>query len=186
MRLSESALTEVGLPRAEPEEGESSSPDALIEEPNPALLEEEARHHGCLLALGIGHGIGQRRLLAALVGQAMPDRDRFPREVDPTSTRAQPQRKLEVLAPCLFRIESAQGTEGRRRERGAAREGNADLDHVGTAARDWPDLNFVIYHSAIEKVIPMEADVAAFRKRGRIDWVTRLAEIPEKFGVDNV
>jgi hypothetical protein len=67
-----------------------------------------------------------------------------------------------------------------------AKAAHADVDDVGTAARDWPDLNFVIYHSAIEKVIPMEADVAAFRKRGRIDWVTRLAEIPEKFGVDNV
>ncbi len=67
-----------------------------------------------------------------------------------------------------------------------AKAAYADVDDVGTAARDWPDLNFVIYHSAIEKVIPMEADVAAFRKTGRIDWVTRLTEIPEKLGVDNI
>lgn len=62
----------------------------------------------------------------------------------------------------------------------------ADVDDVAKAARDWPDLNFVIYHSALEKVIPKETDVAAFRKTGRIDWVTGLAEIPGKFGVDNV
>ncbi len=62
----------------------------------------------------------------------------------------------------------------------------AAVDDVGRAARDWPDLNFIIYHSAIEKVIPNAADVRTFKKTGRIDWVTDLAEIPEKFDVDNV
>jgi hypothetical protein len=62
----------------------------------------------------------------------------------------------------------------------------AAVDDVGQAARDWPELNFIIYHSAIEKVIPTAGDVERFKKTGRIDWVTDLAEIPEKFGVNNV
>jgi len=63
---------------------------------------------------------------------------------------------------------------------------SAGVDDVGKAARDWPNLDFVIYHSAIEKVIPKAADAEAFERTGRIDWVTDLAEIPEKHGVENV
>lgn len=62
----------------------------------------------------------------------------------------------------------------------------ATVDDVGPAARDWPELNFVIYHSAIEKTIPGQADAEKFRDTGRIDWITDLAEIPERFGVNNV
>jgi uncharacterized protein len=62
----------------------------------------------------------------------------------------------------------------------------AKVDDVGPAARDWPDLNFIIYHSAIEKAIPQTEDVEEFRKTGRIKWVTDLSEIPEKYGVNNV
>lgn len=68
----------------------------------------------------------------------------------------------------------------------AEKVGFADVDDVGPAARDWPELNFIIYHSAIEKVIPTAADVEEFKKSGRINWVTDLSEIPERFGVDNV
>ncbi len=64
--------------------------------------------------------------------------------------------------------------------------GYANVDDVGPAARDWPDLNFVIYHSGIEKTIPDDEDVAEFNRTGRIPWVTDLAEIPDKFGVQNV
>jgi len=49
-------------------------------------------------------------------------------------------------------------------------------------------LNFIIYHSAYRFPgggTPEEA-VAEFEKSGRIDWVTDLAEIPEKYGVSNV
>ena len=63
---------------------------------------------------------------------------------------------------------------------------SAGVDDVGKAARDWPNLDFVIYHSAIEKVLPEAADADAFREAGRIDWVTDLAEIPGRYGVDNV
>ena len=62
----------------------------------------------------------------------------------------------------------------------------ANVDDVGRAARDWPDLNFVIYHSAIEKVIPTATDAQTFKETGRINWVTDLAEIPERFDVSNV
>lgn len=62
----------------------------------------------------------------------------------------------------------------------------ATVDDVGQAARDWPDLNFIIYHSAIEKVIPRAEDANEFSKSGRINWVTDLSEIPEKYGVSNV
>jgi hypothetical protein len=62
----------------------------------------------------------------------------------------------------------------------------AGVDDLGKAAKDWPDLNFIIYHSAIEKVIPSQQDAAEFRKTGRIDWVTDLSEIPVKYGVENV
>jgi len=63
-----------------------------------------------------------------------------------------------------------------------------DVRDVGQAAKDWPMLNFVIYHSAYRFPgggTPEEA-VAEFESSGRIDWVTDLAEIPEKYGVSNV
>jgi predicted TIM-barrel fold metal-dependent hydrolase len=58
---------------------------------------------------------------------------------------------------------------------------------LGKAARDWPELNFIIYHSALRPFIEVpEGPMAEFERTGRIDWVTDLAEIPEKWGVDNV
>jgi len=63
-----------------------------------------------------------------------------------------------------------------------------DVRDVGRAAKDWPMLNFIIYHSAYRFPgggTPEEA-LAQFEQTGRIDWVSDLAEIPEKFGVRNV
>ena len=63
-----------------------------------------------------------------------------------------------------------------------------DVRDVGKAAKDWPMLNFVIYHAAYRFPgggTPEEA-LAEFEKSGRIDWVTDLAEIPGKYGVSNV
>ncbi|HZF15087.1 MAG TPA: amidohydrolase family protein [Steroidobacteraceae bacterium] len=58
---------------------------------------------------------------------------------------------------------------------------------VGKAAKDWPQLKFVIYHSALRPFIELpDAELDHFDKTGRIDWVTDLAEIPAKFGVTNV
>jgi predicted TIM-barrel fold metal-dependent hydrolase len=63
-----------------------------------------------------------------------------------------------------------------------------DVRDVGRAAKDWPMLNFVIYHSGYRFPgggTPEEA-LAQFDATGRIDWVTDLAEIPEQYGVTNV
>jgi uncharacterized protein len=64
----------------------------------------------------------------------------------------------------------------------------SDVRDVGKAAKDWPQLNFVIYHSGWRWTGPDASKVAweRFEKTGRIEWVTDLAEIPEKFGVKNV
>jgi predicted TIM-barrel fold metal-dependent hydrolase len=63
----------------------------------------------------------------------------------------------------------------------------ADVRDVGKAAKDWPQLNFLIYHSAYRWVggNPAEA-MAEFDHTGRSSWVSDLAEIPEKYGVTNV
>ncbi|RJR44912.1 MAG: amidohydrolase [Desulfobacteraceae bacterium] len=75
---------------------------------------------------------------------------------------------------------------GYRRKLSERQIASAGVDDLGKAAKDWPDLNFIIYHSAIEKGIPLQEDAAEFRKTGRIDWVTNLSEIREKYGVENV
>jgi predicted TIM-barrel fold metal-dependent hydrolase len=63
-----------------------------------------------------------------------------------------------------------------------------DVRDVGRAAKDWPMLNFIIYHSAYRFPgggTPEEA-LAQFEKTGRIEWVSDLADIPQKYGVRNV
>ncbi len=63
----------------------------------------------------------------------------------------------------------------------------ADVSDVGKAAKDWPQLNFLIYHSAYRWIgaAPSEA-MAEFDRTGRTSWTSDLAEIPEKYGVTNV
>jgi len=63
----------------------------------------------------------------------------------------------------------------------------ATVSDVGKAAKDWPQLNFVIYHGALRAFLePPAAAMAEFEQTGRIKWTTDLAEIPSKFGVSNV
>lgn len=63
----------------------------------------------------------------------------------------------------------------------------ARVDDVAKAARDWPDLNFVIYHAGYRTApYPSEADVRKFEATGRIDWVSDLAEMPARLGVSNI
>ncbi len=63
----------------------------------------------------------------------------------------------------------------------------ARVDDVGQAARDWPQLNFVIYHAAYRtSPQPSLTDIEAFERSGRLDWVSDLAEIPVRYGVSNV
>jgi predicted TIM-barrel fold metal-dependent hydrolase len=64
---------------------------------------------------------------------------------------------------------------------------NATVWDLGKAAKDWPQLSFIIYHSALRPFIELpDASLKQFEDTGRIDWVTDLAEIPQKFGVKNV
>jgi predicted TIM-barrel fold metal-dependent hydrolase len=63
----------------------------------------------------------------------------------------------------------------------------ATVDDLPKAAKDWPDLAFIIYHSALKPINEYpEAHLEKFRRTGRIDWVSDLAEIPGKHGVTNV
>lgn len=64
----------------------------------------------------------------------------------------------------------------------------SDVRDVGKAAKDWPQLNFVIYHSGWRWTGPNapKSAWAHFEKTGRIEWITDLAEIPAKYGVTNV
>ncbi len=65
--------------------------------------------------------------------------------------------------------------------------GYADAADVGQAAKDWPQLNFVIYHAAYRHVggDPAVA-LAEFNRTGRIAWTSDLADIPAQYGVSNV
>jgi uncharacterized protein len=63
----------------------------------------------------------------------------------------------------------------------------ATVNDLGKAAKDWPKLNFVIYHAALRPFQESPDTVMAeFDKTGRIQWATDLAEIPAKHGVKNV
>jgi predicted TIM-barrel fold metal-dependent hydrolase len=64
----------------------------------------------------------------------------------------------------------------------------SNVDDVGRAAKDWPRLNFVIYHSGYRFAGggKVEDAWAQFERTGRIEWVTDLSEIPAKHGVTNV
>ncbi len=62
---------------------------------------------------------------------------------------------------------------------------HANVNDVVKAAKDWPQLNFIIYHSAY-RAGPVAATWQRFEETGRIDWVTDLAEIPQKHGLNNV
>jgi hypothetical protein len=65
---------------------------------------------------------------------------------------------------------------------------HARVDDVGRAARDWPQISFVIYHSAYRFAGggTAEQGLAQFEQTGRVEWVSDLAEIPAKYGVSNV
>jgi predicted TIM-barrel fold metal-dependent hydrolase len=63
----------------------------------------------------------------------------------------------------------------------------AMVDDVGKAAKDWPQITFVIYHSGLKPFLTEpDESLAQFESTGRMDWVTDLAEVPAKYGVTNV
>jgi predicted TIM-barrel fold metal-dependent hydrolase len=59
---------------------------------------------------------------------------------------------------------------------------------VAKAAKDWPQLNFIIYHGGYRFAGGGKVEDAwdQFEKTGRIEWITDLSEIPAKHGVTNV
>ena len=62
---------------------------------------------------------------------------------------------------------------------------HAMVGDVGKAAKDWPQLNFIIYHGAY-RLGPVADAWAGFENTGRVEWVSDLADVPAKFGVKNV
>jgi uncharacterized protein len=63
----------------------------------------------------------------------------------------------------------------------------ATVDDVPRAAKDWPQISFVIYHSALRPFLEdPEADLQEFEQTGYMRWVSDLADIPAKYGVSNV
>jgi uncharacterized protein len=64
---------------------------------------------------------------------------------------------------------------------------HATVDDVPKAAKDWPQLNFVMYHGALRMFLESPDQMLAdFERTGRIDWASDLADIPAKYGVKNV
>lgn len=65
--------------------------------------------------------------------------------------------------------------------------GYVDADDVGRAAKDWPQLNFIVYHGAYQHIggDPRVA-LAEFERTGRVSWTSDLADIPAQYGVSNV
>jgi uncharacterized protein len=68
--------------------------------------------------------------------------------------------------------------------------GYVDVSGVGQAAKDWPQLTFIIYHSGYRYVGDIHVDpalaLAEFERTGRIAWVSDLADIPAQYGITNV
>jgi len=58
---------------------------------------------------------------------------------------------------------------------------------VAKAAKDWPEINFIIYHSGMRPFLEDPTDVLAeFEATGELKWASDLARIPEEHGVINV
>jgi hypothetical protein len=58
---------------------------------------------------------------------------------------------------------------------------------IGKAAKDWPQLNFVIYHGCLQAFRePPDRVLAEVEQTGEIKWASDLARIPTQYGVTNV
>ncbi len=62
----------------------------------------------------------------------------------------------------------------------------AGVGDIAGAAKAFPNVNFVIYHSALRPIMSLNAVEEEFEKSGYIPWVTDLARIPQEHGVKNV
>ena len=58
---------------------------------------------------------------------------------------------------------------------------------IEKAARDWPDMNFIFYHSALRPFLELPDQAwLEFERTGRIRWVTDLCEAARAAGTGNV
>ena len=71
--------------------------------------------------------------------------------------------------------------------------GFVDVSDVGQAAKDWPQLDFVIYHAGYRHsdmpagaISDPEVALQEFERTGRLSWVSERAEIPAQYEVSNV
>ena len=62
----------------------------------------------------------------------------------------------------------------------------AAVDDIAGAAKAFPNINFIIYHSALRPSFSLNAAEQEFEKSGYIPWVTDLARLPKEHGVKNV
>jgi predicted TIM-barrel fold metal-dependent hydrolase len=63
----------------------------------------------------------------------------------------------------------------------------ASPDDIPKAALDWPQLTFVIFHAAFRSgTPPTRKDLDVFERSGYIPWVSELATMPKKHGIDNL
>ena len=64
---------------------------------------------------------------------------------------------------------------------------HATVEDVLKAAKDWPGLNFIIYHGAMRNFLEDPAyALDKFEKTGRIEWTTDVCELASKHGCRNV
>ncbi len=64
---------------------------------------------------------------------------------------------------------------------------NATVDDVLRAAKDWPNINFIIYHGAMRTFLEDPANSQEkFERTGRNDWTTDVCELSSKHGLKNV
>lgn len=58
---------------------------------------------------------------------------------------------------------------------------------IAKAAKDWPDINFIIYHSCMRPFLEDPTPVLEeFDATGELQWASDLARIPEEHGVNNI
>lgn len=64
----------------------------------------------------------------------------------------------------------------------------AQVDDLKAVARDWPELNFIIFHSALRPFAGenLESDMKRFEDTGEILWVSDLVRIVQEGGFKNV
>ena len=65
---------------------------------------------------------------------------------------------------------------------------SAQVDDVRQAAKDWPELNFIIFHSALRPFagVSPEFEMNEFEASGRIRWTSDLIDMASEIGTGNI